>query len=59
MFPASMRPATRLAIVLVLGQMATARAGDLSPEAARSFMDADSARRQPDRATSSPRQERP
>lgn len=32
MFPASMRPAIRLAIVLVLGQMAAARADDLPPE---------------------------
>jgi hypothetical protein len=32
MFPAPMRPATRLAIALVLGQMATARAEDLPPE---------------------------
>src|SRR5258705_11710304 len=32
MFPASMRPAARLAIALVLGQMATGRAEDPPPE---------------------------
>jgi hypothetical protein len=32
MLPASMRPVTRLAIALFLGQMATARAEDLPPE---------------------------